>query len=155
MNNHGPGPLDQLAAAALLQRYAWASDARDRTTLEACFAPTAVVWMSDANAELTKVVEGSAVIADWVIARHRAEFDAGHIRRHLLAFPLLTANSDHIMAKSYFAVLVRDQDGLRLAAMGWYEDEIVNERQAWRIRRRLVHIDENRKVSAPKQENKH
>ncbi|MGE0347928.1 nuclear transport factor 2 family protein [Hydrogenophaga sp.] len=154
MKTHGTDPIDQLAVATLLQQYAWASDARDRTILEACFTSTATVWMSDADEELKKVVEGSDDIADWVIARHRAEFDAGHVRRHMLAFPLLTANSDHIIAKSYFAVLVRDQDGLRPAAMGWYEDELVNEYQAWRIRRRVVHIDKNDSASAPNQETK-
>jgi hypothetical protein len=134
-------PLDQLAAAMLLQQYAWASDQRDRAGLQACFTPAAAVWLAGRDSPPVLAVEGSASIAQWVIERHRSEFAAGHIRRHLVAFPVLIAGPDHLLARSYFTVLLWRDDDLQLGAMGWFEDELVKDEASWQIRRRVVHID--------------
>lgn len=138
-------PMDYLAAAHLLQRYAWASDQRDRAGLGDCFTTGAAVWLAAPYSQPVCVAEGRDWIVDWVIERHREEFAAGHLRRHLVAFPSVTAQADHLLARSYFTVLVRDEDDLHVAAMGWLEDELVLEEETLRIRLRCVHIDAKKK----------
>ncbi len=154
MNATSFEPADQLAAAMLLQGYAWASDQRDREALVACFTLAGALWISEAGAQPLCAVEGASRIADWVIARHCKEFAAGHVRRHLVSFPVLLPKDDHLLSRAYFTVLLRDEVDLRVGALGWYEDELVNEGASWRIRRRLVHIDAKRGTTVANEENR-
>jgi hypothetical protein len=139
-------PGDQMAIGSLLQRCAWASDERDRCALEDCFEPHAEVWTGEACAAPVLAVRGRAAIADWVIERHRAEFAAGHIRRHMVTPPVLVVRAGIVAARACFSVYACcNTGGLNVSAIGRYDDEVIKgEDTLWRFRRRIVRIDAKR-----------
>ena len=130
-----------MMAGDLLQRYAWASDSQDREALASCFAPDGRLLISDGGAQTRCVATGGAAIAQWVYDRHAAEFAAGHRRRHMTTMPVLSSAPGHIASRSYFSVLVGDQAGPRVAAMGWYDDEMVCQQGLWTFQSRTVHVE--------------
>lgn len=148
-SQNGAAPSSCFAVATLLQRYAWASDQRDIEALANCFTEDASLWIATERSGIACAARGQPQICEWIVERHRAEFVAGHIRRHFVAMPVLTSASDHVLSRAYFTVLVRDTQDLRVAAMGRYEDEIVGHGPAWRIRKRIVHIDAKRESHGP------
>jgi 3-phenylpropionate/cinnamic acid dioxygenase small subunit len=130
-------PEVRRAVSDLLVRYATGIDTRDWDLLRSCFT-------DDCEADYGDVGQwrGGDEITAWMRATHAP---LGHTL-HRITNVSLAADGDRVRARCYVDALVLgpgNAGGARAA--GFYEDEIVETAEGWRIARRrytMVHVHE-------------
>jgi 3-phenylpropionate/cinnamic acid dioxygenase small subunit len=114
--------------ADLLVRYATGIDRRDWDLFRTCFTDDCEADYGDIG-----VWHGVEEITGWMAQVHDA---CGHTL-HRITNIAVTPGADGATARSYVDALVLGPDnqaGVR--AMGWYEDELTNTDDGWKIARR-------------------
>jgi 3-phenylpropionate/cinnamic acid dioxygenase small subunit len=121
--------------ADVLVRYATGIDRRDWPLLRSCFTDDCASDYGDIG-----VWRGGDAITEWMERTHEA---MGHTM-HRITNPAITPNGDGVAARSYVDALLMAADGRTgVRAAGFYEDELVNTDDGWKIARRrftLVHF---------------
>lgn len=132
--------VDRLDIAERLHRYSWASDDRNWEALADCFTEDATFTLESDG--VRKVTTGRTAIVDMVRDRHRHHFDAGQRRRHTTSGLVIEATGpDAATAMSYICVVVAQHGTIRIAASGWYRDELRKSDGRWLIHHRFVQVD--------------
>jgi hypothetical protein len=126
---------DRLDIQQLFARYAWALDTGDVEAFVRCFATAGeLVW----DAFDVPLHWSGADELRWFIEGLRSlPQSAG--RQHHVSNVLIEPVAAGARARAFVLVTLREPDGsLRVHVAGWYEDELVNECDEWRIRRRTI-----------------
>jgi 3-phenylpropionate/cinnamic acid dioxygenase small subunit len=118
----------RLDVADVLVRYATGIDRRDWALLRSCFTEDC-----DADYGAIGVWHGADAVAEWMEQAHEP---CGHTL-HRLTNQAMTPRGDGVAARSYVDALVMAADnrsGTR--AVGFYDDELVDTGDGWKIARR-------------------
>jgi len=114
--------------ADVLVRYATGIDRRDWALFHSCFTEDC-----DADYGAIGVWRGADAITEWMERSHEP---CGHTL-HRITNPAVTPHGDGVAARSYVDAIVMAADnrsGTR--AVGYYDDELVNSDDGWKIARR-------------------
>ena len=114
--------------ADVLVRYATGIDTRDWALFRTCFTDDCEADYGDIG-----VWHGADAITEWMEQSHAP---CGHTL-HRITNQAVTANGDRVTARSYVDALVMmadNQTGVR--AVGFYDDELVQTDDGWKIARR-------------------
>ena len=114
--------------AEVLVRYASGIDRRDWARFRTCFTDDC-----DADYGSIGVWHGADAITAWMQAVHD---QCGHTM-HRITNQDVTSNGDGVSARSYVEAIVMGPDNLAgVRADGYYDDELVNTEDGWKINRR-------------------
>ncbi|MFI5044258.1 MAG: nuclear transport factor 2 family protein [Acidimicrobiales bacterium] len=122
--------------ADVLVRYATGIDRRDWTLFRTCFTDDCEADYGDIG-----VWTSAEAITDWMAQMHAP---CGHTL-HRITNIAVSSTSGGVAARCYVDALVMAPDGQTgTRASGWYDDELVDTDEGWKIARRrftMVHLD--------------
>jgi hypothetical protein len=126
---------DRLDIQDVIARYAWALDTANVDAFVSCFCAQGVlIW--DAFDEPDRW-EGADALRAFITFFRDLPSSAG--RQHHVSNIVITGTRVQARASSYVAVVLRQGDGPHAVnVMGYYEDDLVREAGAWRLRRRVI-----------------
>src|SRR5690349_7052569 len=126
---------DRLDIQDVIARYAWALDTGNVDAFVSCFsARGALIW--DAFEEPDRW-EGADALRAFITFFRDLPSSAG--RQHHVSNIVITGSREVAHASSYVAVVLRQGDGPHAVnVMGYYEDELIREAGAWRLRQRVI-----------------
>ncbi len=128
--------------AEVLVRYATGIDRRDWVLFRTCFT-------DDCEADYGEigVWHGVDQITEWMRVVHDA---CGHTMHRITNIAVSPGNGDGVAARSYVEALVLGPDnGAGVRATGFYDDELVDISDGWRIARRTFTLVRQEPVAAP------
>lgn len=129
----------KLAIHELLARCAYALDERDLVTLEACFAPDAVMIVEIAGGAGALRFEGRNEIMALMRDSLAAQPDQ---RRHVTTNTLVVAEADgEVTLVSNLTLTSVTHGAIRLVTSGLYRDRVRHERERWVIVERRIDLD--------------
>lgn len=123
-------PEDLFAIQQLYARYNHAIDFGDADGWAACFTEDGVFS-----------APGTEVAGRESLRTFAADFSTRMRARHWTNNLLIDGDGDVARGRCYLALLRLGEEGVRIAATGRYEDELVRAGEGWRFRRRTVTMD--------------
>ncbi len=130
---------EKLAIAELLNRAAFALDAKDLAVLEATFTEDARFTLLIDGVEEPSVFEGRDAIMTLFSDALEAQTD---VRRHVISNVFYNAEgSSAAEVVSYLSLFGTENGTTRLITCGVYTDTVVGSSDGWRIQARHLHLD--------------
>ena len=128
--------IDEAAINTTLSRYGWGIDAGDAQLVAGCFTHGGELVAPDGS-----TLEGRQAIHDDVVSRRTARAARG-IVRHLTVNALVTPEgAGRARVRSTWMATALSGGTTAIFGTGWYDDTFVADGDAWRIERRMIHMD--------------
>lgn len=123
----------------VLNKYTLAYDDSDWTSMADCFTADAVLTMRIAGGDLIGPFEGRDAIMKLMTDSAQSQTDQ---RRHLSTNLFIKSeDSNSAATRAYLTLLAVENGEIRLLSSGYYEDQLVNEDQTWRLSNRHIELD--------------